>query len=43
MDTTARIKKAGINFEILVDLDEALKFKKGLRFFSGSTKRQDFQ
>lgn len=30
MDTTARIKKAGINFEILVDLDEALKFKKGL-------------
>ena len=27
--TTARIKKAGKHFEILVDLDEALKFKKG--------------
>jgi len=27
--TIARIKKAGKNFEILVDLDEALKFKKG--------------
>ncbi len=27
--TTARIKKAGKNFEIIVDLDEALKFKKG--------------
>jgi len=26
--TTARIKKGGKNFEILVDLDEALKFKK---------------
>jgi len=27
--TLARIKKAGKNFEILVDLDDALKFKKG--------------
>ncbi|GBE20130.1 MAG TPA: ribosome assembly factor SBDS [Candidatus Pacearchaeota archaeon] len=27
--TTARIKQAGINFEIMVDLDNALKFKKG--------------
>jgi len=27
--TTARIKQAGKNFEIMVDLDEALKFKKG--------------
>jgi len=29
VNTTARIKKAGKHFEILVDLDEALKFKKG--------------
>lgn len=36
MDTTARIKKAGINFEILVDLDEALKFKKGLGISPGA-------
>ncbi len=28
-NTTARIKKAGKHFEILVDLDNALKFKKG--------------
>jgi ribosome maturation protein SDO1 len=28
--TTARIKQAGKNFEIVVDLDKALKFKKGL-------------
>lgn len=28
-NTTARIKQAGINFEIIVDLDNALKFKKG--------------
>jgi len=27
--TTARIKQAGRNFEILVDLDQAMKFKKG--------------
>ena len=27
--TLARIKKAGKNFEILVDLDDSLKFKKG--------------
>jgi len=27
--TTARIKKAGKNFEIIIDLDDALKFKKG--------------
>ncbi|PJE81242.1 ribosome assembly factor SBDS [Candidatus Pacearchaeota archaeon CG10_big_fil_rev_8_21_14_0_10_32_42] len=32
-DTTARLKKAGMDFEILVDLDEALKFKKGLSDF----------
>ena len=29
MNTTARIKKTGKNFEIIVDLDDALKFKKG--------------
>ena len=29
MNTLARIKKAGKNFEIIVDLDEALKFRKG--------------
>jgi ribosome maturation protein SDO1 len=29
-NTLARIKKAGKNFEIIVDLDNALKFKKGL-------------
>jgi len=29
VNTTARIKKAGKNFEIIVDLDEALKLKKG--------------
>lgn len=29
VNTIARIKKAGKNFEIMVDLDEALKFKKG--------------
>lgn len=28
--TTARIKQAGKHFEIIVDLDRALKFKKGL-------------
>lgn len=28
-ETTARLRKAGMDFEILVDLDEALKFKKG--------------
>jgi ribosome maturation protein SDO1 len=27
--TTARIRKNGMNFEIIVDMDEALKFKKG--------------
>jgi len=27
--TLARIKQAGKNFEILVNLDDALKFKKG--------------
>jgi len=32
-DTTARLKKAGMDFEILVDLDEALKFKKRLSDF----------
>jgi ribosome maturation protein SDO1 len=29
MNTLARIKKAGKNFEIIVDLDQALKFRKG--------------
>lgn len=29
METTARIKQKGKEFEIIVDLDEALKFKKG--------------
>jgi len=28
-NTLARIKKAGKNFEVLIDLDNALKFKKG--------------
>ena len=28
-NTTARIKKAGMNFEVLVDMDNALKFRKG--------------
>lgn len=28
-NTTARIKQGGKNFEIIVDLDDALKFKKG--------------
>lgn len=28
-NTTARVKKAGMNFEVLVDMDNALKFKKG--------------
>ena len=28
--TTARIKQAGKHFEIIVDMDQALKFKKGL-------------
>ena len=27
--TTARIRKAGINFEILVDMEEAMKFRRG--------------
>ena len=34
--TTARIKKAGKNFEIMVDLDKAIKFRKG------ETKAVDF-
>lgn len=29
MNTTARIKRAGKNFEIIVNLNEALRFKKG--------------
>jgi hypothetical protein len=32
-NTTARIKKTGKNFEIIVDLDDALKFKIGLSAF----------
>ena len=30
VNTTARIKKVGKHFEIIVDLDDALKFRKGL-------------
>jgi ribosome maturation protein SDO1 len=46
-NTTARVKKAGKNFEIIVDMDNALKFKKGMlksieaeggRIFSDSKK-----
>jgi ribosome maturation protein SDO1 len=33
VNTVARIKRSGKNFEILVDLDDALKFKKGLSTF----------
>ena len=29
MNTTARIKRTGKNFEIIVNLDEALRFKRG--------------
>ena len=32
-NTTARIKRMGKNFEILVDMDAALKFKKGVSGF----------
>jgi ribosome maturation protein SDO1 len=32
-NTTARIKKTGKNFEIIVDMDNALKFKKGMSKF----------
>ena len=32
-NTTARIKKTGKNFEIIVDIDNALKFKKGMSKF----------
>ena len=28
MNTTARIKKAGKNFEIIVEIDEAIKLRK---------------
>ena len=31
--TTARIKKTGKNFEVMVDLDDAMKFKKGTGIF----------
>ena len=30
-NTTARIRKNSLDFEIIVDLDNALKFKKGAR------------
>lgn len=33
VNTTARIKKGNLHFEILVDLDDALKVKKGLSDF----------
>jgi ribosome maturation protein SDO1 len=36
VNTTARIKKAGKNFEIIVDLDSALKFRKGLGSETGA-------
>ncbi|MFZ1970979.1 MAG: ribosome assembly factor SBDS [Candidatus Nanoarchaeia archaeon] len=42
-DTTARIKKAGKNFEIVVDLDEALKFKKGLGTSPGAQSDRIFK
>ena len=35
-DTTARIKKAGKEFEIMVDLDQALAFKKGQGDYPGA-------
>lgn len=35
-NTTARIRKGSLTFEILVDMDEALKFKKGISNFIGS-------
>lgn len=47
MNTTARIKKAGMKFEVIVDLEDAMKLKKGLissinieadRIFSDSKK-----
>ncbi len=38
--TTARIKQRGKHFEIIVDLDEALKFKKGqVSFFQAEDER----
>lgn len=43
VDTTARIKKAGKNFEIIVDLDEALKFKKGLSNSPGAESDRIFK
>lgn len=43
MDTTARIKKAGKNFEIMVDLDEALKFKKGMGSSPGAESDKIFK
>jgi ribosome maturation protein SDO1 len=33
VNTTARIKKAGKHFEVMVNLDDALKFRKGLSSF----------
>ena len=39
-NTLARIKKAGKNFEIIVDLDGALKFKKGESGFAASGRCQ---
>jgi ribosome maturation protein SDO1 len=35
-NTTARIRKGSLTFEIIVDMDEALKFKKGLSNFISS-------
>ncbi len=42
-DTTARIKKTGKNFEIIVDQDEAIKFKKGLSSSSGAESDRIFK
>lgn len=42
-DTTARIKKAGKNFEIIVDLDEALAFKKGSGSSAGAESDRIFK
>jgi ribosome maturation protein SDO1 len=42
-DTTARIKKTGKNFEIIVNLDDALKFKKGQSTYPGAESDRIFK
>ncbi len=42
-DTTARLKRTGKNFEILVDLDEALAFKKGQGSTTGAESDRIFK